>query len=105
MWDDESIEKMNEIIKMVEKNGRINGSEITKLYNKVLNTRLNPTSCASCINNRYKTLKQNLETYQMKRLKALEEIDKFMNEDDDVVDVPNEEVKITTTKKGRPKKK
>lgn len=101
MWNSEEVEKMKKFIKIATSGARINGTEITELYNKIFNKNLKPTNCGSCISTRYKELKHSFELFQkqleeQEKLAVLEAIDELMTEPD--------EIKITT-KRGRIKKK
>lgn len=92
MWNKETEEQMNKFIAIKNKSGKINGTEITILYNLIFNRQVKPTNCASCVSQRFKELKQSFEQYQLNKIKALETIDEVLMEE-----------KITV-KKGRPKK-
>lgn len=92
MWNKETEEQMNKFIEIRNKSGKINGTEITILYNLIFNRQVKPTTCSSCIGQRFKELKQSFEQYQLNKIKALETIDEVLMEE-----------KITV-KKGRPKK-
>ena len=101
MWNSEDILMMNKFIEIVKKGARVSGVEITQLYNRVLNKHVNPTNCGSCINQRYRELKQSYDAFeqllkeQEEKARALEVLDEFMT--------PTEE-EITQVKKGRKKK-
>lgn len=103
-WNSEDIIAMNKFIDLANKNKRINGTEITELYNRVLNKNLKPTSCGSCINQRYKELKQSYTIFQEElkkqeeKAKALEVLDELLTP------TPEELEEIITPKKGRKKK-
>lgn len=101
MWNSEDILMMQKFIEIVKRGSRISGGEITQLYNRVLNKNVNPTNCGSCINQRYKELKQSYDAFeallkeQEEKARALEVLDEFMT--------PTQE-EITQVKKGRKKK-
>lgn len=102
-WNSEDIIAMNKFIELANKNKRINGTEITELYNRVLNKNLKPTSCGSCINQRYKELKQSYTIFQEK-LKEQEEKAKALEVLDELLTPTPEELEEITPKKGRKKK-
>ena len=100
-WNSEDILIMKKFIEIVKRGSRISGTEITQLYNRVLNKNVNPTNCSSCISQRYKELKQSYDAFetllkeQEEKAKALEVLDELMT--------PTEE-EITQVKRGRKKK-
>lgn len=102
MWNSEDILMMQKFIEIVKKGARISGAEITQLYNRVLNKNVNPTNCGSCINQRYKELKQSYDAFekllqeQEEKARALEVLDEFMT--------PTQEEITQIKKKGRHKK-
>lgn len=120
MWDSIDIKNFEKFKEIVNKGSRINGTEITELYNKIFNKKLAPTNCSSCISQRYKELRISYENFkkelekQEEKLKALEVLDELMTptEDEfepyipteDEVLMDKEELEEITQKKGRKKK-
>lgn len=120
MWDSIDIKNFEKFKEIVNKGSRINGTEITELYNKIFNKKLAPTNCSSCISQRYKELRISYDNFkkelekQEEKLKALEVLDELMTptEDEfepyipteDEVLMDKEEMEEITQKKGRKKK-
>ena len=104
MWDSIDIIVMETIIQLVKRGQRINGGEITELYNKVLKKNLKPTNCSSCINQRYKELKQSYDKF-VEELKAQEEKAKALEVLDELMTPTPDELEENNPKKGRAKKK
>ena len=87
MWNSDTIRRFVYIRNMANQGRRIDGAELTELYNDVFQARLLPTSCGSCINNRYAELRNSYEILELKlkeeekKAKALIAIDEFMSEE------------------------
>ena len=100
-WDSVNIINFENVINIAKQGKRVSGYDITEIYNSVFNKSLKPTNCSSCINQRYKEIKQSYDKFveelkkQEEKAKALEVLDELMT--------PTEE-EITPKKKGRPKK-
>jgi hypothetical protein len=83
-WDSVNIINFEVILTIVKQGKRISGTDITEIYNSVFNKNLNPTNCSSCINQRYKQLKQSYDNFveelkkQEEKAKALEVLDELM---------------------------
>lgn len=108
MWNKETEEQMNKFIEIRNKSGKINGTEITILYNLIFNRQVKPTNCGSCIGQRFKELKQSFDNYLKQKEMALKVIDQLMMEGiipEGAAVATNITDEIITTKKGRPKKK
>jgi hypothetical protein len=103
MFDSIDILVMETFIQLVKRGSRISGTEITELYNKVFNKNLKPTNCSSCINQRYKELKNAYDNF-MKLLKEEEEKAKALEVLDELMTPTQEELEEITQKKGRKKK-
>lgn len=120
MWDSIDIKNFEKFKEIVNKGSRINGTEITELYNKIFNKKLAPTNCSSCISQRYKELRISYDNFkkelekQEEKLKALEVLDNLMTPTpdefeayvptEDKVLMDKEEMEEITQKKGRKKK-
>lgn len=100
-WNSVNIINFEIVINITKQGKRVSGYDITEIYNSVFNKSLKPTNCSSCINQRYKEIKQSYDKFveelkkQEEKAKALEVLDELMT--------PTEE-EITPKKKGRPKK-
>lgn len=103
MFDSIDILVMETFIQLVKRGSRISGTEITELYNKVFNKNLKPTNCSSCINQRYKELKNAYDNF-MKLLKEEEEKAKALEVLDELMTPTQEELEEITQKKGKKKK-
>lgn len=121
-WNSDNIKAMEKFITIANRGGRINGAELTKVYNDVLNKKLTPTSCGSCIRSRYKDLKQSYDNFlvelkkQEEKAKALQVIHDFMMPTPEELEVMeafipdkenflmDEEKEEITPKRGRKKK-
>ena len=68
------------------------GQEVTELYNRVLNKRLAPTNCGSCISTRIRELVTALNKEEEQERKAAEELKKLEEEN-------KPETKVTKKKK------
>ena len=79
---------------------RVSASEVTKLYNRILNKTARPTTCGSCVKNRINDLERWLNQYEADERKELE---KQKQQVQNVEEVKEEETK-PKKKRGRPKK-
>lgn len=102
-WNSEDILMMKKFIEIVKRGSRISGTEITQLYNRVLNKNVNPTNCSSCISQRYKELKQSYDAFET-LLKEQEEKAKALEVLDELMTPTEEELEEITQKKGKKKK-
>lgn len=104
MWNSEDIIMMQKFIQIANRGSRINGTEVTILYNRIFNKELKPTNCSSCISQRYRELKHSYELFQ-KELKEQEEKAKALEVLDELMTPTEEELNENNPKKkGRPKK-
>lgn len=81
-WNSEDIRTMKAMIEIVRNHKRVRGDEVTNLYNSVFSANLKPTSCGSCINDRYKLLKKGYDT--------------FVKENENKIETNNENIETTT---------
>lgn len=78
-WDSENIIAFKKMQELANKKYRLNGVEVTNLYNSILNKKVSPTNCSSCINQRYQELKKSYNNFQKQLaeqeiIKAVEEV-------------------------------
>lgn len=78
-WNSENILAFQKMQELANKKYRLNGVEVTNLYNSVLNKKVTPTNCSSCINQRYQELKKSYNNFQkqlaeQEMIKAVEEV-------------------------------
>lgn len=89
-WTSEDVQLVEKFIDIRNRGYYASGEQLTEVYNRVLNKRVNPTNCGSCIRQRINELEEALNRF--KRQIALEEEQKKAEE-------PKEETKKQKTKK------
>lgn len=65
-WNKEDIEFVEKAIEIRNKGFYVDGKQLTEVYNRVLEKRVSPTSCGSCLRGRVNELETALN--QFKRL-------------------------------------
>ena len=90
IWTDEDVKLVEKFIEIRNKGYYVSGEQLTEVYNRVLNKRVNVTSCGSCLRQRVNELADALDRF--KRQIALEEEQKKAEE-------PKEETKKPKAKK------
>lgn len=90
IWTDEDVKLVEKFIDIRNRGYYADGTQLTEVYNRVLEKRVNPTNCGSCIRQRINELEEALNRF--KRQIALEEEQKKAEE-------PKEETKKPKTKK------
>ena len=90
IWTDEDVKLVEKFIEIRNKGYYVSGEQLTEVYNRVLNKRVNVTSCGSCLRQRVNELADALD--RVKRQIALEEEQKKAEE-------PKEETKKPKAKK------
>lgn len=78
-WNSDNILAFKKMQELANKKYRLNGTEVTNLYNSVLNKKVTATNCSSCINQRYQELKKSYNNFQKQlaeeeMIKAVEEV-------------------------------
>lgn len=78
-WSSENIIAFQKMQELANKKYRLNGVEVTNLYNSVLNKKVTATNCSSCINQRYIEIKKSYTNFQkqlaeQEMVKAVEEV-------------------------------
>ena len=89
-WSKEDVELVEKFIDIKNRGYYCDGKQLTDVYNRILNKRVNSTSCGSCIRARINELEQALE-----RFKRLSEALKPA----EPAPVPEEDKKPVKTKK------
>ena len=89
-FTNEDIELIEKFIDIRNRGYYADGTQLTEVYNRVLEKRVNPTNCGSCIRTRINELEEALNRF--KRQIALEEEQKKAEE-------PKEETKKPKAKK------
>lgn len=51
-WSDNDIKMVEKFIELKQKGYYVDGKQLTDYYNRLLNKRVNPTSCGSCLRQR-----------------------------------------------------
>ena len=97
-WTNEDIEKVEKFIEIKNKGYYCDGGQLTEVYNRVLNKRVTPTNCGSCIRQRINELEGALNQFKRLSEKASEAQTK-----QEVDNVPQEENKAVR-KAGKGKK-
>lgn len=95
-WNSENILAFQKMQELANKKYRLNGVEVTNLYNSVLNKKVTATNCSSCINQRYLEIKKSYNNFQ----KQLAEQEMIIFEEVHTEPTPTE----ITIKKERKKK-
>ena len=60
----EDIELVEKFIEIKNKGFYVDGTQLTEVYNRVLNKRVNPTNCGSCLRQRTNELEQALQRFK-----------------------------------------
>ena len=63
-WNDEDIKTVEKFIDIRNKGYYADGTQLTQVYNRVLNKRVNPTNCGSCIRQRINELEEALNRFK-----------------------------------------
>lgn len=63
-WTKEDIELVEKFIEIKRKGFYVDGTQLTEVYNRVLNKRVNPTNCGSCLRQRTNELEDALNRFK-----------------------------------------
>lgn len=63
-WNKEDIELVEKFIQIRNKGYYADGTQLTEVYNRVLDKRVNPTNCGSCIRQRINELEEALNRFR-----------------------------------------
>lgn len=77
-WTSEDVQLVEKFIEIRDKGYYVSGEQLTEVYNRVLNKRVNVTSCGSCLRQRVNELADALNRF--KKQIALEEEQKKAEE-------------------------
>lgn len=88
-WTNDDVKMVEKFIELKTKGFYCDGAQLTEVYNRVLDKRVNPTNCGSCIRQRINELEDALNRYK----KSQEEL-----KEQEVDNVPQEETKELTAK-------
>ena len=73
-WTNDDIEKVEKFIELKTKGFYCDGAQLTEVYNRVLDKRVNPTNCGSCIRQRINELENALNAHK-RSLEASKEVE------------------------------
>lgn len=88
-WTSDDVKMVEKFIEIKNKGYYCDGGQLTEVYNRVLEKRVNPTNCGSCIRQRINELEEALNRFK----KLSEEFEK-----EKVEDTKEEENKELTAK-------
>lgn len=91
-WTSDDVKMVEKFIEIKNKGYYCDGGQLTEVYNRVLEKRVNPTNCGSCIRQRINELEAALNRFK--------ELDKELKEQE-VDNVPQEENKEPRGKKSK----
>lgn len=92
-WNDEDIKLVEKFIDIRNKGYYADGTQLTQVYNRVLNKRVNPTNCGSCIRQRINELEEALNRF--KRLsEASEQVEPTVTPEEENKPVTKENKKV-----------
>ena len=93
-FTDEDIKLIKKFVDIKNRGYYANGSEVTEVYNRVLEKRVNPTNCGSCIRQRICELEGALTQFERKLQKEQEMASESVS-DAEVNNVKGEENKAS----------
>lgn len=81
-WNKEDIELVEKFIQIRNKGYYADGTQLTEVYNRVLDKRVNPTNCGSCIRQRINELEEALNRFKrLSEAQAKQEVDNTKEEE------------------------
>ena len=97
-WNEEDVTLFLKMKDAVHRGYYLHGKEVTNLYNRVLNKKLAPTNCGSCIRQRFSELNKYYGIY-LSQQEACEKETKEVEVKIVEPEKPKKEVKKVTKKK------
>lgn len=91
-WTSDDIKMVEKFIEIKNRGLYCDGGQLTEVYNRVLDRKVNPTNCGSCIRQRINELEAALNKFKMLSEELKEE---------EVDNVPQEENKAVRSKKSK----
>lgn len=76
-WTSDDVKMVEKFIEIKKKGYYCDGGQLTEVYNRVLEKRVNPTNCGSCIRQRINELEEALNRFK----KLSEELEEKKVED------------------------
>ena len=64
IWNDEDVKLVEKFIDIRNRGYYADGTQLTEVYNRVLEKRVNPTNCGSCIRQRINELEEALNRFK-----------------------------------------
>lgn len=95
-WNNEDVELVEKFIDIRNRGYYADGTQLTEVYNRVLEKRVNPTNCGSCIRTRINELEEALNRF--KRQIALEEEQKKAEEPKETINEVSSANSVCTKK-------
>ena len=65
-WTSDDIKLVEKFIEIKKRGYYVSGEELTAVYNRVLNKRVNTTNCSSCLSQRVRELEAALNRFKSK---------------------------------------
>lgn len=85
-WNKEDIELVEKFIEIKSKGFYVDGKQLTEVYNRVLNKRVAPTSCGSCLRQRVLELEGALNRFKkLSEAQTKQEVDNVPQEENKAV--------------------
>lgn len=98
-FSDEDIKKVERFIEIKNKGMYCDGNQLTEVYNRVLEKKVPPTNCGSCLRQRVSELENALNHYKASEAKKQEEVDNTPQEENKAaVEAQNEDMKARMAK-------
>ncbi len=63
-WTSDDVKMVEKFIEIRDKGYYVSGEQLTEVYNRVLNKRVNPTNCGSCLRQRVNELADALAKFK-----------------------------------------
>lgn len=105
-WNKEDIELVEKFIQIRNKGYYADGTQLTEVYNRVLDKRVNPTNCGSCIRQRINELEEALNRFKrLSEAQAKQEVDNTKEEENASLDAGATNVETKEPKKAGKSKK
>lgn len=80
-WTNDDIKLVEKFIDIKNKGYYVDGAQLTEVYNRVLDKRVSPTNCGSCIRGRINELEEALNRFKSMSEKASESVSEVKVED------------------------
>ena len=65
-WTNDDVKLVEKLVEIKNKGLYASGAEVTEIYNRVLEKKVNPTNCGSCIRGRIQELENALNRFKQK---------------------------------------